>query len=277
VSQATYTQTPAAGRPGQRADYTTFDAHTVYTGAPLEPGRLYVRDGGASPNYDRSPTAIAPAALAADPDAIIATGASADAEQVLDAADFDGDLGDDYLPVPAFVDLVLSNSTDWDATNATLTGIGADGAALSVTLAIPDGGNATVSTTVSFWRVTGLTIPAQTADGGTFTLGVSASGRELTAAQILGPLILDPGVADGPIVPAERDAACARRGAIFVEAEETVNAGAPAYVRTIAGEGEALGALRDDVDGGDCVLVPGVYFERAISATVAVLRIKGDY
>jgi hypothetical protein len=46
-----------------------------------------------------------------------------------------------------FINFTFSNHANWDATTATLTGLGPAGEAQSESIAIPDGGNATVTST----------------------------------------------------------------------------------------------------------------------------------
>src|SRR5690606_36035773 len=155
--QLSYSQTPAAGRPGQCADLVPAHAYTKYVAAAmtsgLEPGRLAVRDADGE--------AIYPAGQALDDDAIIATGASTAGVQDLDIDDFDGVNAGARIAVPAKVTLTLSSHSDWDATNATLAGIDSEGNAVTETLAIPNAGDATVTSTNRYVQVTGLTIPAQ--------------------------------------------------------------------------------------------------------------------
>lgn len=277
MAQSTYTQTPAIGKRGGVSDDGHGDDLTVALAAATIPGRLLIRS-----NQTVSPIPVAeiPVASAADPDAIIATGASSDAIQTLDAADFDGvgaGGGGAYFNVPAFITFTFSNSTDWDATNITVTGIGADGEVATDTIAIPDGGNQTVTGDVAFWKITEVSIPAQTADGGTFTMGVAATGRELTGAQVLGVAKRDALVIDDDELAANRCASARRRGRIFVETDETVLVGAPAFVRVIADGVKLPGMFRDDADSGAAVALTGARFTRVISASLAEVNLDGGY
>lgn len=110
-----------------------------------------------------------------DVDAILATGgASSTSLQTLSGASLNGVLGYRALSPSRRITLVLSNHADWDASTATITGKDANGATITDTLSIPNGGNATLTTTKLFARVTSVAIPVQSGTGGTFTVGVAA-------------------------------------------------------------------------------------------------------
>lgn len=275
MAQSTYTQTPILGKRGGVSDDGPCDDPTVALDAATVPGRLLIRS-----NQTVSPIPVAeiPVASAADPDAILATGGGSTAGiQTFDAADFDGVVGAGYLNVPAFITLVLSSHADWNATTAVLTGITKEGITASENLSIPDGGNATVTSTTSFWRVTGLTIPAQGGTGGTFTVGIAATGRALTGAQVLGVAKRDALVIDDDTLAADRTAGARRKGRIFVETDETVVVGAPAFVRVIADGAKLPGMFRDDADSGAAVAITGARFTRAVSASLAEVNLDGGY
>jgi hypothetical protein len=111
----------------------------------------------------------------ADVDAILATGgASSTSLQTLSGASLNGVLGYRALSPSRRITLVLSNHADWDASTATITGKDANGTTITDTLSIPNGGNATLTTTKLFARVTSVAIPVQSGTGGTFTVGVAA-------------------------------------------------------------------------------------------------------
>jgi hypothetical protein len=274
MAQASYTQQPVLGRRGAVSDNSPGDDITVALAAATIPGRLLIRsDQTVTP----IPVAEIPVASAADVDAILVTGGSTGGVQTLDAADFDGEIGPDYLGVPAFITLVLSSHADWNATTAVLTGITKEGVVASENLSIPDAGNATVTSTTSFWRVTGLSIPAQGGTGGTFTVGIAATGRALTGAQVLGVAKRDALVIDDDELAADRVAGARRQGRIFVETDETVGVGRPAFVRVITDGVKLVGMFRDDADSGAAVALTGARFTRVISASVAEVNLDGGY
>lgn len=116
----------------------------------------------------------------ADADAIVATGASTTGTQTLSGASLDGVLGYRALSPSRRLSFTFSNHADWDATTITVTGRDAAGAVLVETFAVPNNGNATVTGSKLFARVTEVSIPAQSGTGGTFTMGVAAP---MTAAD----------------------------------------------------------------------------------------------
>lgn len=274
MAQSTYTQTPVLGKRGGVSDDCYGDDLTVALAAATIPGRLLIRsDQTVSP----IPVAEIPVASAADADAIIVTGTSTTGTQTLDAADFDGVIGAGYLNVPAFITFTFNSNANWDATNITVTGVLADGSTGTDTIAIPDAGNATVTGDVAFWKITGVSIPAQSGTGGTYTMGVAATGRELTGAQILGVAKRDALVIDDDELPTTRPAGARRLGRIFVETDETVVVGAPAFVRVIADGAKLPGMFRDDADSGAAVAITGARFTRAVSASLAEVNLDGGY
>jgi hypothetical protein len=62
-----------------------------------------------------------------DVDAIVATLASSTSAQTLTGATLDGATGDDSMSTPRFITFTFSSHADWDATSATLAGVGPNG------------------------------------------------------------------------------------------------------------------------------------------------------
>jgi len=110
----------------------------------------------------------------ADADAIIATGASTAGTQTLTGASLDGVTGGASMAVARMLSFAFSSHADWDATTITVTGRDVDGATITETFAVPNGGGSTVNGTKHFKRVVSVAIPAQSGTGGTFTMGVRA-------------------------------------------------------------------------------------------------------
>lgn len=106
--------------------------------------------------------------------AIVATCASSASEQTLTGATLDGASGGASLGQPRFITFTFSSSADWDATNITLSGLDGNGASQSESIAIPNGGNATVTSTKKYLQVSSIVIPAQSGTGGTATVGTRA-------------------------------------------------------------------------------------------------------
>jgi hypothetical protein len=109
-----------------------------------------------------------------DVDAIVATCASSASEQTLTGATLDGVSGGASLGQPRFITFTFSSSADWDATSITLSGLDGNGAAQSESIAIPNGGNATVTSTKRYLQVSSIVVPAQSGTGGTATVGTRA-------------------------------------------------------------------------------------------------------
>lgn len=131
----------------------------------------------------------------ADVDAIVATLASSLSLQTLTGATLDGAIGDDVMTAPRFITLVLSSHADWDLSTAVLTGVDGNGVVITENLAIPNGGNVTVTSTKRYLRVTSLVIPAQSGTGGTATVGTRAivtadgtSGTKVVCTSVAGEL-----------------------------------------------------------------------------------------
>lgn len=252
--QTTYTSEPAVAFPGMPADSGFKDdiSTIVEETGGIEPGLVVVRGTGGDN------TARLPPATAADLDSIKTNIASTAGVQNFTVADFNGAIGDDRIYPPAKISLVLSSHADWNATNATIVYEDQDGVRQTETLAIPDNGNATVTTTGYASRVISLSIPAQAGAGGTATLGTSASVT-IGGADVLGVSIRthharrDSGVADTEVYEDETTMPVRRKGRVWVTVENAFEAGDRVFVRTVAGVGEQLGALRTDTDAGDAV------------------------
>jgi hypothetical protein len=63
--------------------------------------------------------------------------------------------------------------------------------------------------------------------------------------------------AGGTLAPSA--VSCMRQGSCWVDSETAAAVNDPVYVRVTAGAGEQAGAIRNDNDGGDAVLIPGRY------------------
>lgn len=126
---------------------------------------------------DASPTiaeivAALVALTAADPDSIIASGAaSAVTAQTLDAADFNGVIGDDEIAPPRNLTITLNSHADWDVSTIVVTGKAPSGRTITENFAVPNGGAVTLTGTKVFKSVTTVLIPAQTGTNGTLTMG----------------------------------------------------------------------------------------------------------
>ena len=130
-----------------------------------------------------------------DVDAIVATGASSASEQTLSGASLDGASGGASLGQPRNITFTFSAHANWDATTATLNGLDGNGAAQTESIAIPNGGDATVTSTKRYLQVTSIVIPVQSGTSGTFTVGtrapvtaVGSSGTKVVCTSAAGEL-----------------------------------------------------------------------------------------
>jgi hypothetical protein len=226
-------------------------------------------------------------ALTVDVDAI---GSVASSGSIQTLTTFNGVVGLTEMQPARQVTFTCDASTDWDATNVTLTGVNHLGQTVSETLAIA---TSTTATSVNRYRsVTSVVIPVQTGAGGTGTIGISAV-TALTIADFRGVAVRQetkttnstaglygyPGLTaaqlavtadyvDGESVP------CLYSGGIWCFTEEAVSDGDPVYVRIAAGAGgSALGAFRNDADTASCVLVVGARFTADCAAGLGRLRL----
>ena len=205
---------------------------------------------------------VAALAALADVDAILATGgASSASPQTLSGASLDGVLGYRALSPSRRITLVLSNHADWDATTATITGKDANGDTITEDLTIPNGGNATLTTTKLFARVTSVTIPAQSGTGGTFTVGVAApmtASDDTTHVTLTAPA--------GLIVGVEVTA-----GDLLVE-DRTSNPGLAADVTAIRAEDDDFYALLLDSNSSAEILALAAIVEAASTKKLLVAQ-----
>ncbi len=199
-----------------------------------------------------------------------------------------GTVGGTVMQPGRLITLTLSNSADFDAGTATVTGISAlTGQSITETLVVPDGGNVTLTTTNYFSQVTQVKVldASMSGTGGTVSVGLAAQSA-LALADFLGIAVREPiktGVfasnlynlngqptnaegnyIDGEMVPV------LTKGGIWVFTETAVADQDPIYVRIAAnGAGKLmLGAFRNDSDSGNAILLPG-RFTRSCAAGVA--------
>lgn len=269
--QTSYTTKPAIAVEGMIADSRIVrNIVSRFASGVIKAGRGVFRASAWEPSQADGDTAmpgqvvqtLSPAA-AADVDAILATGGASSASiEVWAAAELNGVVGVGTMRPARLITLVLSNHTDWDATTAVLAGVNEYGDAVSENLAIPNGGNATVTSTGKFRSVTSLTIPAQTGAGGTFTIGIAA--LTFTAADFEGVAVFDASIereADAIAAEVEYGDEVALpvldKGAIYVFPEVAVKPGDDVYVRVAVGSGSNLGAFRISSDTSTCVQITG--------------------
>jgi hypothetical protein len=233
---------------------------------PLEPGLVVMRGAGGDM------TARVPPAVAADADALKTNIGSTAGVQTFTGADFNGVIGTGRISPPARLDLILSSHANWDATSATIIYEDEHGVRQTESLAIPDGGGATVSTTGYASRIVSLAIPAQAGTSGTATLGVSAT-RTLAGGDVLGVAVrthkglVAPASDDNEVYEDGSELPILKEGFVYVLCENAYEAGDRPLVRVVATGAEKLGACRvGDTDSGDCIAWPDARFESSGSA-----------
>lgn len=250
-----YTSAPAKAFPGLLADDGPHDIGSVSVDAlaAVPPGVLILRTTGGDYAGD-----VPPALAAAAPSSIKTNIVSSLSVQNLVIGDFNGAIGAGKIPLAARVILVLSNNAHWLAANATLSGLDENGIPVSETLAIPANGNATLTSSRFYSRVTGLSLPAGGGTAGTATLGTSAS-ITLDGMDVLGISLREH---HARMVPSENDnenwddgmeMPVLRQGRVYVKMENAFRAGECPLVRLVAVGAEQRGAFRGsgDTDGGD--------------------------
>lgn len=146
--------------------------------SPIETEVFTVALGGVSFSYvaqDLDTIADVTAALVAlinpDPDAVIASGASAVATQELSGAALDGVVGGAPISPPRNATLTFAASADWIAGNGLVTGKDQNGRTITESFAVPVGGGSVTLTRV-FSQITQVDLPAAGGATGTFTMGV---------------------------------------------------------------------------------------------------------
>lgn len=278
--QTSYSQSPAIGRVGQIADSRRFRhllscmaAGLVAVGRSVFRVPVYGAAGVNSPHNTTIAYQNPDPAAAADVDAILATGgASAAAEAVWTGAELNGVVGEGLMYPARKFTFVFSNHTDWDATTGVARFYGQDGQLVSEDIAIPNGGNATVTSTGTGRQFKDFTVPAQTGTGGTFTIGIAALDSSVTMADWEGIAVYDPmaggGITDTVANGAEyEDGDCfaaMRKGAIWVVTEDACVAGGDVYTR-ISGSGD-IGAFRSDADSASAIQITGARYGRTSAA-----------
>jgi hypothetical protein len=260
--QTAYDAAPATGYAGQLADA---GPHFIVSGIPsadVVPGIVLLRS-------DTGLGVAPPTAAAASATAILATGgASTAGTQTLSGASLNGAVGVTEMVPPRNVTLVLSNHADWDATSATVTGLDADGEVQTEALAIPNGGNATVTGTKLFASIVSVAIPAQTGTGGTFRVGTGTLFGDMTR-HVAGASLYDAAKEPG-VAAAYGTVNVLRQGRVRMRSEGG-NPGDPVWVRITTSGAQVAGAVRSTQDGVTCTRLRGAQFKSTTASGIAVV------
>lgn len=262
--QTSYAFDRSVGYPGALADSGPRDVKSVIAAVAIAAGLLVIQGATRAKGY------LPAAPTAADPDGIIATGASAAAVQNISGASLDGAIGDDEMVPARNLVLVLSSHANWDLTTATVTGLDADGNVITENFVIPDAGNATVTGVKHFAKVTNLYIPVQGGTSGTYTLGTGSSLGPINGRYVHGVALYDAS-REPEAYPVNYVVPCVRKGRVYVTSETSYSDGDPVFVRFVATGDEVAGQFRNAADSTDCALVEGARFRGTGSAGVAII------
>jgi hypothetical protein len=230
-------------------------------------------------------------AVAVDVDAIVAAFTTSAALQTLSGAGLTGAVGGAQMWPGRLLTATLSSHADWNATTMTITGINeATGRRETEDVAIPDGGNATITSTKYWSSIESIAIPAQAGTGGTATFGIAAVGsltinhfagvaarqhiKTTLATADLYRLAGSPTTSTTAAYIDNEPVPCVEDGDIEVFTEEATTETEPVYVRVASGSGgSVLGAFRNDSDSSTCVLVQGARFLKSRAAGRGYLRL----
>jgi len=283
--QSSYSQTVTAAVPGMFTDAfapRSVDSKVCRGMVKAGYGVFKVHAGGGAGTSMLDPGEVfhmASPSEAVDVDAIVTSYTTSTAIQTFSGATLNGVVGATEMQPGRLITFVFSNHADFDATNITLTGISPLGVSQTESIAIPNGGNATVNSTLYYASVTSIAVPAQSGTGGTATFGVVAlttlviaDFRGVACRQPVKTTIATggiygyPGSTSSSVTADYVDAETVpvlNEGGIWVYSEEAISDGDPVYVRAASGSGgSTLGAFRNDADSASCVLVVGAKFKR---------------
>lgn len=282
--QSSYSQTVTAAVPGMFVDIAPKHVDSKVARGMVKAGYGVFKSvaGGGAGTSMLDPGEVwhmASPSEAVDVDAIVIAYTTSTGIQTFSGATLNGVVGATEMQPGRLITFVFSNHADFDATNITLTGISPLGVTQTESIAIPNGGNATVNSTLYYASVTSIVVPAQSGTGGTATFGVAAL-TPLVIADFRGVAVRQPvkttiatagiygypGITSSSVTADYVDAEVVpvlTSGGIWVYSEEAIADGDPVYVRAASGAGgTTLGAFRNDADSGACVLVVGAKFKR---------------
>lgn len=274
--QTSYSTDPAVGKAGMLADYT--EPHNRVSGVAetsIGVGLGVIR--GTAGKQLKNVAAVTTSATS-----ILASGgASAASPQTISGATLNGTLGNGARIVPAQqVSLVLSSHANWSATTAVVVGEDADGSPITANLAIPSGGNATVTTTRAFGRVTSIYIPTQGGTSGTFTVGTTVAAPEYSRSDLLGVaeyqsahMPYDTTTYAGGEYAIGEDVPVISRGRVWVKTEAACLRGDKVYVRITTSGADTVGQF-SNTPSSSFALVRGAHFVTAQSSAAGLAMLQ---
>jgi hypothetical protein len=277
MTQTTYNNEPALGRDGQTADCGFDNRIDSFLAEGVLTFGLLVQ-AGTDPDRQVKPMAALPAA---DVDSIIETAVNtAASELIISGADFDSAVYGAGAIVPCQrVTVALSSHADFDLTTGEIHGEGPNGDPIVEQLAIPDGGNVTLTTVNVFRRVDKIVIPAQSGTGGEITAGTTGSDDEIVLSRKDFPGVVKyaPGLepeSSTEDIGDEDPVDVQTRGTVWVTVEEAVAKGDGAWVRVVESSPDVRGQFRGSYATGFARLEGASFLTTQASADgVAILRL----
>lgn len=284
--QTSYSDAPAIGRVGAKADSRIYQAILTRIASGLVAvGRSVFRVpnyGAPGQNSTHGPGIVyqePDPAAAADVDAIMLSESLTAAAASFDAADADGVVGADIIVPARKLTIVTNSHADWDVGNAVITFYNSQRELVSETIAMADAGNQTLTTTDVASEFVSLSLPTGSGTNRTFTVGISVLDATVNLADWEGVVLYDP-MAGGGITPSTESEyedgdtlAVMRKGAVWVVTEDACSAGGDVFTR-ISGSGD-IGAFRSDADGGAAIQITGARWGR--TSAVGALNIVELY
>lgn len=273
--QTTYSTTAALGKAGMVAD--TSAPYNIDAGSAE--GVVGVGLGVVRGTAGRQVKTVA--AVTTSATSILATGgASAASPQTIVTTALNGAIGVGRIVPAQQISLVLSSHANWDATTAVITGEDADGTPISENLAIPDAGNATVTTVQAFGKVTSVYIPTQSGASGTFTVGTTITAPEYSRGDFMGVAEWQGAHMPYTVVtyaggeyPAYEDVPVVTRGRVWVNTEAACLRDDKVYVRITTSGGNTVGQF-SNVAAAGFALVRGVRFHTAQASAAGLAQIQ---
>lgn len=217
---------------------------------------------------------------AADPVSIALTPlASAAAPVEYGQAAFDGVAhGPRLIGLAQRLRFTFNASADWLASVAQVRGEGPGGAEFVEDILIPAGGNAVVDTQGVFSLPLGISFPAQGGVAGTVTVGTAPTAYIPDPRHYLGIAVYDrmayPSTVATVTVDDDQPVSVLTKGRIWVRTEDTVVAGAPAYVRFVVAGLNVRGQFRGS-PAANFARYPGATFVTPTTNGLAILDLGG--
>jgi hypothetical protein len=217
--------------------------------------------------------------VAADVDSIVdATPGitSAATAQTVTSASADGVIGAGLIIPAQQLTLTLSNHADWDATTALFRYENAAGEVVTEDVAIPNGGNSTITTIGAARRFLSVTIPAQSGVGGTATLGTAPTSPEFSLRDFPGVAMFDASrmpYTTGNAYTDKDECPVIAKGRAYVTVEDAVTAGDPVYVRAVTSGADVAGQFGGERATNFGLLLGARYVTSAITDGLAIVEL----